>query len=68
MSKKGEAPTLVVRSAMKDFVAGFESDGANMRSAGDLAEALDTKVAELLEAAVNRAVSNGRKTVTPGDL
>lgn len=55
--------TLVVGSKVKDYIK--ESD---LRSDGDLVEALSGKVEEILKAAMNRCKENGRSTVRPCDL
>lgn len=52
---------LIVKSAVKEAL-----EGHNVSS--DLYDALDDKVAELLEDAADRADANGRKTVQPRDL
>lgn len=52
---------LVVKSAVKD-----QADGKNV--AADFYDALDEKVAELLQDAARRAETNDRSTVQPRDL
>ncbi|MEM4755694.1 MAG: DUF1931 domain-containing protein [Candidatus Woesearchaeota archaeon] len=52
---------LVVRAKLKDVVPGYNV-------AGDLAEALDAKVRQLLKDAAKRAEGNGRKTIMAKDL
>ena len=54
---------LVVGSKVKDLIK--ESD---LRTDGDLIEALSERVDELLKSAMNRCKENGRSTVTPCDL
>ena len=54
---------LVVGSKVKDFVK--ESD---LRSDGDLVEALSSRVEEMLKCAMQRCKENGRSTVRPCDL
>ena len=54
---------LVVGSKVKAVVS-----AASMRSDGALIEAVSAKVDEMLEAAVQRAKTNGRSTVRPHDL
>ena len=54
---------LVVGSKVKDFIK--ESD---LRTDGDLLEALSDKVEEMLKSAMNRCKENGRSTVRPCDL
>jgi len=53
--------SLIVKAKLKEH-----SGGLNV--AGDLAEALDKKVAHMLAEAVERAKANGRKTVQARDL
>jgi histone H3/H4 len=53
--------SLIVKAKLKEH-----SGGLNV--AGDLAEALDKKVAHILVEAVERAKANGRKTVQARDL
>lgn len=55
--------TLVVGSKVKDFIK-----EADLRSDGDLVEALSSRVEEILKAAMNRCKENGRSTVRPCDL
>lgn len=55
--------TLVVGSKVKDFIK-----DAELRSDGDLIDALSAKVEEILKAAMNRCKENGRSTVRPCDL
>ena len=52
---------LIVQSAVKDQLA-------DHNVAGDLYDALDAEVADLLEDAAERAEANDRKTVQPRDL
>ena len=52
---------LVVKAKIKDVAEGYNVSG-------DLAEALDKKVEELIKAACKRAQENGRKTVMAKDL
>ena len=52
--------SLVVRSKIKE--------AAGIRVAGNLADALDKKVAEMLKIAEERAKANGRSTIRPCDL
>ncbi|MBI2996323.1 MAG: hypothetical protein HYY52_06405 [Candidatus Melainabacteria bacterium] len=54
---------LVVGSKVKDFIK--ESD---LRTDGDLLEALSGKVEEMLKCAMQRCKENGRSTVRPCDL
>ena len=55
--------TLVVGSKVKDFIK--DSD---LRSDGDLVEALSGRVEEILKSAMARCKENGRSTVRPCDL
>ncbi|MBW3015271.1 DUF1931 domain-containing protein [Candidatus Woesearchaeota archaeon] len=52
---------IVVKAKIKEVVGSYNV-------AGDLAEALDKKVVELLKNAVARAEANNRKTVMAKDL
>lgn len=52
---------MVVRSKVKEYCRG-------MRCSGDLFDALDKKVAEILKEAGKRAKENGRATIRPCDL
>lgn len=54
---------LVVGSKVKDFIKDNE-----LRSDGDLIEALSGKVEEILKAGMARCKENGRSTVRPCDL
>jgi histone H3/H4 len=54
---------LVVTSAIKELIKSEQ-----MNTAGDFADALDVKVAEIIKKACARAKSNDRKTVRAGDL
>jgi hypothetical protein len=54
---------IVVGSKVKDVIR-----NANLRSDGDLVQAVSDKVHEMLEAAIARCQSNGRSTVRPHDL
>jgi histone H3/H4 len=53
--------SLIVRSKVKSAIKG-------MRFAGDLYNALDKKVEEILKEAAKRAKGNGRATIRPVDL
>ena len=55
--------TLVVGSKVKDFIK--DSD---LRSDGDLIDALSGRVEEILKSAMARCKENGRSTVRPCDL
>lgn len=55
--------TLVVGSKVKDFIK--DND---LRSDGDLIEALSGRVEEILKNAMGRCKENGRSTVRPCDL
>lgn len=52
---------LIVKSGVKEALS-------DHNVSADLYEALDDRVAELLEDAARRADANGRKTVQPQDL
>ena len=54
---------LVVGSKVKDFIKEEE-----LRTDGDLIDALSTKVGEMLKEAMKRCKENGRSTVRPCDL
>ena len=54
---------LVVGSKVKDLIKEEE-----LRTDGDLIEALSAKVAEMLKSAMKRCKENGRSTVRPCDL
>lgn len=62
-SKKKPKEILVVGSKVKEVVR-----AANLRSDGELVQAVSDKVHELLEAAIQRAQDNKRGTVRPYDL
>jgi histone H3/H4 len=55
------ADSVIVRSKLKDLAKGYNV-------AGDLADALDQKVRQLLADACARAEGNNRKTVMAKDL
>ncbi|HET6344440.1 MAG TPA: hypothetical protein VFH51_05880 [Myxococcota bacterium] len=64
MAKKAkQREVVVVASKVKEAIK-----EAGCQSSGDLVEAISEKVHEILEAAVERAKSNGRATVRPYDL
>lgn len=52
---------LVVKAKLKDLAKGFNVSG-------DFADGLDKKVRALVDEALERAKSNGRKTLYPRDL
>jgi hypothetical protein len=54
---------LVVQSKVKAYVSSLD-----MRSSSGLADALDAKVKELLDAAASRAKEHGKSTIQPYDL
>lgn len=58
-----ELESVIVVSKVKDIVK-----DADMQSSGDFTDALNAKVHELVDAAVERCKANGRKTVRPEDL
>ena len=71
MAKTKEIPQLVVKSALKEYIAGFTGEGeggGNMRTSGELGEALNGKIAALIDDAVGRAKANGRSTVRIEDF
>jgi len=57
------ADNLVVQSKVKELIS-----GKGYNTAGDLVETLSAKVEEILDAAVERAEGNNRKTVMAKDL
>lgn len=52
---------LVVKAKIKDYATGYNV-------AGDFADALNEKTAQLIKDAVKRADANGRRTVMAKDL
>jgi hypothetical protein len=58
-----EAPMVVVVSRVKEMVK-----AKNLRADGDLPEAVNKKVIDLINAAICRAQGNKRGTVRPYDL
>jgi hypothetical protein len=58
-----EQEILVVGSKVKAFISAL-----GLRSDGELVAAVSTKVEQLLKDAVERAKTNNRQTVRPGDL
>lgn len=63
MAKKGSDRRLVVMSQVKDLISC--NDG---RTSGELEEALNTAIHDLVLKALARAKSNDRTTVRAGDL
>ena len=66
MAKKGaSADVLFVKSKVREYI---KSKGCN--TSGDLidGDSLNNAVIEVLDAAINRAKANGRKTVQEKDL
>ncbi len=57
------ADNVVVTSKVKEAVKGHE-----LRMSGDVPDALNAKVQEILKAAAQRAKDNGRGTLRPYDL
>jgi hypothetical protein len=57
------ADSVVVTSKVKEAVKGLD-----LRMSGDVPDALDAKVKEMLRAAAKRAKENGRGTLRPYDL
>ncbi len=62
-AKKGGRETFVVASKVKNFVR-----GKKLMAAKDLPDALSHCVQKILDAAVERCMKNGRKTVRAHDL
>jgi hypothetical protein len=62
-SKKKSREIVVVGSKVKDVIR-----NANLRSDGELVQAVSEKVHEMLEAAIERTTRNNRGTVRPYDL
>lgn len=60
---KKEREMLLVQSKVKDYIR-----GNNMMCASDLLDALNNNVCGLLDRAVQRAGSNGRKTARAADV
>lgn len=58
-----EQTQFVVQSRVKEHIG-----AADMNVAGDLVDALSVKVEQMLDEAIKRCESNGRKTVRPADL
>ena len=61
--KAGKIETVIVQSKMKDYLRG---KGFNVSS--DVIEALNAQVHRMMDAAVVRTGSNGRKTVRGADF
>lgn len=61
--KKKSAEMLVVQSKAKDYVR-----DKGFRVSGEFMEALSDEVADMLDAAMDRADTNKRKTLYAGDL
>lgn len=57
------ADSVVVTSKLKEAVKGHD-----LRMSGDVPEALDKKIREMLKVAAERARENGRGTLRPYDL
>lgn len=60
---KAELPMMIVASKVKEV-----NKEAELQTSGDFIDALNEKVANLIDAAQARATDNGRKTVRPSDL
>lgn len=58
--------SLVVEARVKDFIR--KVGGEDFRCAGDVIDALNSSVEELIKSAVSRAKVNGRKTVQEQDV
>ena len=61
--KKAGSDPLVVGSKTRAFIK-----SKKCLTSGELLEALNAKVADILDAATKRAKKNGRSTVRPNDL
>lgn len=61
--KKKTGDVLVVQSKVKDYVR-----GKDFRVSADFMDALSDEVEDLLDAAMDRADTNKRKTLYAGDL
>lgn len=57
------ADSVIVQSRLREAVKGLD-----LRMDGDLPDALNDKVQELLKEAASRAKGNNRKTLRPYDL
>jgi hypothetical protein len=57
------ADSVVVTSKLKEAVKGLD-----LRMSGDVPDAVNAKVQEMLRAAAKRAKENGRSTLRPYDL
>ncbi len=57
------ADSVVVTSKLKEAVKGLD-----LRMSGDVPDAVNAKVQEMLKAAAKRAKENGRSTLRPYDL
>ena len=57
------ADSVVVTSKVKEAVKGLD-----LRMSGDVPDAVNEKVMEMLDAAAKRAKENGRSTLRPYDL
>lgn len=62
-ASKKPAEMLLVQSKVKEYVRGHD-----MMCSSDLVEALNHKVAAILDEAVGRASNNGRKTARAHDI
>lgn len=62
-SKPATAGVLIVQSKVKEYAR-----AKNFRVAGDLVDALSEEVEIMLDAAMERAESNGRSTIRADDL
>ena len=63
-SKSNPAPTMVVATKIKERIKERE----DLRCDGGLVDAVNNKVDEMLESAIDRCQANDRKTVRPSDL
>ena len=65
VSYKMSDTLVVVKAKIKELA---QVDGKQLNVAGDVAEALDAKVRELIKEACRRAKENGRNTLMAKDL
>jgi histone H3/H4 len=62
-------PTFVRESTMKDYLSNIKvGNQQGFRSKGELADAVNKAVQEVLDKAAARCTANGRSTVGPDDL
>jgi len=65
MAKKASVETLFVKSKVRDYIK-----SNNCNTSGDVidGDALNNRIVDILDKAVERAKANGRKTVQEKDL